>query len=39
MVEAQDWGDWLGYLEALRQLMRVAKGERLLLEREREGAA
>lgn len=39
VVEAQERGDWPGYLEALRRLMRVAKRERLLREREREGAA
>lgn len=39
VVEAQRRGDWPGYLEALRALMRVAKRERPLLEREREGAA
>ena len=39
VVEAQRRGDWPGYLEVLRQLMRVAKRERLVREREREGAA
>jgi hypothetical protein len=39
VVEAQSRGDWSAYVEALRALMRVAKRERLLLERERAGAA
>ncbi len=39
VVEAQRRGDWPDYLETLRALMRVAKRQRLLLEREREGTA
>jgi hypothetical protein len=39
VVDAQAPGDWSAYVKALRALMRRAKRERLVLERERAGAA